>query len=257
VAPPGGLAARAELGYPRDLVERGRFNLVMTNQGEQDFIVVGKELVADFYDPAPADDRRSIVPAGGRPVALQTLFGEVTDCDTDDDIRAVAVFTYMSDDDPTLFRAAVPLDDADVLDAIRAQRCTARHIDNTVDINFQSVAVEGETIRADLTMWRDDVSEELSVEAIVGTVLFGAEAQFERDVAPRVMDQGEREFTLPLVFDVNRCDPHAVAETTKKFGLDLWIAVDGADAQQVPIPVDAVLGEFDEILDRCKTRTSQ
>lgn len=82
-------------------------------------MIFDKQLVADHFTPAPVEQRRRVLPPDGRPVALQTLFGEVADCDSTEPVTASLVVTFTYGSDPTLQSTAIPLTDAAVLDDIR------------------------------------------------------------------------------------------------------------------------------------------
>ena len=73
----------------------------------------------------------------------------------------------------------------------------------------------------------------------------------------RVLEPGENEAVIPLAIDVNRCDPHAVAETTRKFGIDLYVSVDGSESRLINVPIDSIADDLEAMLERCKTRTGQ
>src|SRR5690606_20078099 len=109
----------------------------------------------------------------------------------------------------------------------------------------------------DVTIGRRAGDAELTIHAVQGTVLFGAETPYEQGAPERTLAALADELVLPLTFDVNRCDPHAVAETTKKKGLTLWVAVDGATPQPVDVDIAPIDDDLEEILNRCKTRTGQ
>lgn len=49
----------ASLGCPRDLLDRGRVNVRIGRTGDEEFVVHDKQIVADFFDPAPVEERRS------------------------------------------------------------------------------------------------------------------------------------------------------------------------------------------------------
>jgi len=65
------------------------------------------------------------------------------------------------------------------------------------------------------------------------------------------------ELSIPITFVVNRCDPHAVAETTRKYGLDLYVSVNGGQAERIDGPIESVESALSAMLDRCRSRTSQ
>ncbi len=255
--PPPGVTVVADLGYPRDLLDRGRVNLVVTHASDTTFVAQDRRLRARHFSSADVEIRRTTIPPNGQPVALQTLFGAVDDCTSPDPVAGALEMVYRYGDDPVARRSSFPLDDATVLDRIRAQECAARMIFSDHEITLSEAVVDGEELAVELSIRRRVGRAELVVDAIAGTVLFGVESPYEQGAPERTLAADAESLTLPLRFDVNRCDPHAVAETTKRAGLDLSIGVDGADAQRVSIPVESILDDLEVILARCKARTGQ
>ena len=249
--------ATAELGYPRDLLDRGRVNIVVTRAGDVPFVVHRHQLHVEGFEPAPAEDRRIVVPPDGQRVAIQARFGEVVACDAPAPPAAALAVDFSVGDDPTVHSGTLELDDTDTLTAIRARFCTARRVLAENDVVLGEPTLDGETFTLDLQITRRAGDAELVIDAIQGTVLFGVESPFAQGAAERTLAPGTAELVLPLTFDVNRCDPHAVAETTRKKGLTLWIAVDGAEPQPVDVDIAAIDADLEEILDRCKARTGQ
>jgi hypothetical protein len=249
--------AVAELGYPRDLLDRGRVNIVVTREGNQSFVVHRHQLRIDGFEPAPAEDRRIVIPPDGQRVAIQAIFGEVVDCDAPTPLAATLAVEFTVGDDPAVRDGAIVLDETETLAAIRARFCTARRVLAENELVLGEPTLDAETFTLDLAVTRRSGDAQLVVDAIQGTVLFGVESPYEQGAPERTLESGATELVLPLTFDVNRCDPHAVAETTKKKGLTLWIGVDGATAQPVDVDISSIEDELEEILNRCKARTGQ
>ena len=251
------LVAAAELGYPRDLIDRGRVNVVVTRDGDEPFVVLDHQLRIDGFEPGAVEERRIVIPGNGQRVAIQGIFGEVTECESPDPLAAELAVHYTRGDDPTVHEGEIELDDTATLAEIRARFCTARRVRAEHDIVLGEPTVDGETFTLDVTIGRRTGDAELVIHAVQGTVLFGAETPYEQGAPERTLAGLADELVLPLTFDVNRCDPHAVAETTKKKGLTLWVAVDGATPQPVDVDIASIDDDLEEILNRCKTRTGQ
>jgi len=247
----------ASLGYPRDLLDRGRVNVKISRDDDTAFVVFDKQLLAEYFEPAPVEERRTILPPNGQVVALQTLFGNVADCESTAPVRATIVLTFSYGDDPARKRASFPLTDTATLGQIRLQECTVRQVLAENDIELRKTAVDGETMTSDLVITRRSGNSRLELESIKGTVLFGASTPFEQGDPARVLEPDRSSLVLPIDIDVNRCDSHAVAETTRKFGIDLYVSVDGADPQRIDVPIDPILDDLETMLDRCKARTGQ
>ena len=190
-------------------------------------------------------------------MALQTQFGDVSNCDDSDPVEAELVVSYTIGDDPVVHRGSIEVDDATTLDDIRLQICTQRRVIESNEFELQVDEVDGETMGARLVVRRREGSDRLAFDAVAGTVLFGAEAVVPAGSPERILEPDERETSIEIVFDVNRCDPHAVGETTRKYGLDVYVAVDDVAAQRISVPIDAAIARLDEMLERCKERTGQ
>lgn len=251
------IAAAAELGYPRDLLDRGRVNVVVTRDGDEPFVVLDHQLRIGGFEPVAVEERRIVIPGNGQRVAIQGIFGEVSDCESPTPPSAALAIHYMLGDDPTVHEGAIELDDTETLAEIRARFCTARRVLAENDIALGDPTLDGETFTIDVTITRRAGSAELAVHAIQDTVLFGVESPYEQGAPERTLSPGVSALVLPLTFDVNRCDPHAVAETTKMKGLTLWVAVDGAMPQPVDVDIAPIDDELEEILNRCTTRTGE
>lgn len=251
---PAGVTATVELGYPRDLFERGRVNVVVSNDSDGDLVILDRELDIDGFASAGAQQRRSTVPGGAR-VALQTPFGEPT-CADQRPITASMRITYHTGTDPAPRTAAIAIRGTEVLEGIRARVCTAQHVRDTLDIQIAGVTVDEERVEATAVLTRATGSSTYEISRIVGTVLIGAEVRDAVGAGPWVLPQGVGSLVLPLEFSVNRCDAHAVAETTRRFGLDLRMSVDGAPEQPVPVPLGDLTAALETILARCQARSA-
>lgn len=249
--------AVAELGYPRDLLDRGRVNVVVTRDDDVPFVLLDHQLRIEGFAPAPPEERRVVIPGNGQRVAIQGRFGEVVDCEAPTPLAASLGVRFLLGDDPTVHEGAIELDDTTTLAAIRARFCTARRVLAENDVVLGTPVLDGETFTLDLTVTRRTGDAELVLHAIEGTVLFGVESPFEQGAPQRTLAPGVAELVVPLTFDVNRCDPHAVAETTKKAGLTLWISVDGEAPQPVDVDIVRIEDDLEVILERCKARAGQ
>lgn len=246
-----GITIKAELGYPRDLLERGRVNLVVTRDDPAPLVITRKRLVADHFSPPQPEERRSTIPSG-RPVAVQTEFGTVADCDSTAPASAALEVTYTYGDSPILHEGAIPLADSSLLDELRARFCSVEAIQSSNQIEVVEPVTGEAEVTATVEMTRKVGDDELVIEAITGTVLFGASSPIAEGDPGRTLASDASSLAVPIVVDVNRCDSHAVAETTKKFGVDFWISTNGGAAQPVPIPIGPMLGQLEALLEECQ-----
>lgn len=247
----------AGLGYPRDLLDRGRVNIRIDRPDDVAFVLLDKQLVARHFTPAPPESRRTVIPSNGQVVAVQAPFGDVSDCEDSSLVDGELVVSYLIGDDPAVRHGSIEIDDATTLDQIRLQICTQRRVVEYNDFELDLGEVDGETMSARLVVRRREGDDRLAFDSIKGTVLFGAAADVPAGSPERVLDIGDTETAIGITFAVNRCDPHAVGETTRKYGLDVFVAVGDMPAQRVSVPIDTIIPQLDEMLERCKQRTGQ
>ncbi len=247
-----GFTARVVLTRQRDLVDRGLVNVFTRNDTGQDVIVHSRGLVLSaFAAPVPVQ-RRSPIGAGSE-VALQIAYGEVVDCDSAAPVTGTVEIEYTTAADGAVRSASVPLADATVLDDIRADVCADRLVHSVSDVSLEDPAREGETVTATLVIDRHEGGGDLEIRSLGGTVLFGVRAA---EVAAIPLDLGadEGSWTVPLVISVNRCDPHALAETTKRYAVDLRVSIDGAEPRKVGLDVDGLVPLLEQALEACRVR---
>lgn len=249
---PAWLTAITEAGYPRDLLQRGRVNVETTNASDEALRVTSRELLAEHFRSPGPEQRRSLI-APGATVDLQTAHGEVIDCVTETAVTAMAVLTYHTDSDPTERVVAVPIGDTAILEQVRERTCAGRALTDAFDVTFSPPEIDGETFSTTLTLHRQAESATITLGRAFGTVLFGVERV---DAQPSVIAPDDDHATVALHVDVNRCDPHAVAETTKKYGLQLQVGVGDADPVWTDVDIEPLQQSLDLLLERCRERTS-
>ena len=247
-----GFSARVVLTRQRDLVDRGLVNVFTRNSTGADVIVRSRGLeLSAFAAPAPVQRRSPI--GDGAEVALQIAFGDVTDCTSPDPVSGTVELAYTLGDDDTLHTASVPLTDAKVLDDIRANVCTARLVEDAADVSLRDATSTGETVTATLSIDRRSGGPDLQVRSLGGTVLFGVQAVDETDL-PIELGTEPASVEVPIVITVNRCDPHALAETTKRYAVDLRVSVDGAAPRKVGLDVTVLEPLMEQALQACRVR---
>lgn len=239
-------------GRQRDLADRGLVNARTTNHGQDDLTVVARDLeVAFFDDSAGFERRRSSLPAG-RTVSFQTPFGTVVDCDDPAPLSASLVLEYFTGEDPAVRRSTISVDDATALDSIRNQQCTTQAFLDAYTAQFEGAVVDEDTnsLSTRLVIERtDETSTTFGIDDLGGTVMFRPQTTLD---LPIELARQPNPVEVPMTFVVNRCDPHAVAEVTKRYGLDVWIAIDGAEATPVPIDVEELVPQLEQMLERCQ-----
>ena len=235
----------------RDLLDRGLINVLVRNDSGRSMLLSDIELVADFFDGQPAA-RRSISVRSGRQVAIQVPYGSTDDCDTELPMAAELTFTFTSEVDAVPRAGRVELDGTDLLHAIRLEQCTTRRFETAVRTRFDGTQILDGTVVTGLVIEPTGASADIAVEGVSGTILVGARTPdgwtgVQLDADP---------VTIPLTFVVNRCDPHALAEVTKRYGLTLAVSVDGADSVDVAIDVADLVADLEAIVEQCTAETA-
>ena len=247
-----GVTGELVITRQRDLLDRGLINVMSRNESAVSLLLSNVELVADTFDGEPAATRTINVGAG-RQVAIQVPYGAVDDCDATRPVGAELIFTYASDDDPSLRSGRLQLGGTDILDAIRAEQCATRRFQEGARTRFDGTSIVDGTVVTRLVVEPISDAIDLAVSAVAGTILVGVHAPSAWDG----LELQDEPVVIPLTFVVNRCDPHALAEVTKRFGLVLDVSVDGAAPVQVSIDIGDVSDDLDVIVEQCQAALAQ
>ena len=245
-----GLSGELILTRQRDLLDRGLVNVQLSNDSAGALTMTSRQLHIDHFDTEPAAPRVSRIP-DGRPINVQVPYGEVDDCDQPAGVSAWLEFSYTEAGSTTESTATLPLAGTRILDTIRAEQCAQRTFDDAVDATFSNPSVDGQILRVDLTfrpMPAGDVT--IEIQRSFGTILVGAESP---DL-PATIDADAT--TVTVDFPVIRCDAHAMAEVTKRFGLELLVSIDGAPSRLIDVDVVPLESGLTEIVDSCRRQTS-
>ena len=243
---PAGFTGELILTRQRDLLDRGLINVLTHNRSDASLLLSDIELVAERFEGRPGEPRTVSV-RSGRQVAIQVPYGTAVDCEDERPVHAELVFTYTTADRSAPTAGRIELTGTGILDAIRNEQCTARRFDEVVRTQFEGTEIVDGRLVTDLVLEPLDTSVELTVTAMSGTVLVGVRtgenwtaAQLHRDLV-----------RIPLTFVVNRCDPHALAEVTKRYGLQLAVSLEGAEPVEVDIDVDDLVDRLEVIVEHC------
>ncbi len=231
----------------RDLIDRGLINVQLVNDSHAVIEMTDRQLVAEHFVTDPAEPRVSPIP-NGRPINLQVPYGTAVDCTDPEAVGARLEFTYTADGDPAERTASVDLGGTEILDGIRDEQCAQARFDDLTDTAFGAPIVDGEQVSVDLSVRSAADAPPIEILGGYGTILVGAELPG----APIAL--GGPETIVPVVFDVNRCDPHAMAEVTKRYGLELSVAVDGATPLPIDVDVAPVQPALEAIVANCQER---
>ena len=237
-----GVSGEVVLTRQRDLLDRGLINVRTVNESGTSLLLTDIELIADFFE-ADASAPRTISLRHGRRVAIQVPYGVAVDCDTPGAVEAELVFTYRVGESSTRRPARVELTGTD----LRTEQCTARRFDAAVRTRFEDDRIVDGTLTTTLVVEPTGAASGLAVTGVSGTIL----VRVDTDPAWEGVRIADRPVSISLAFAVNRCDPHALAEVTKRFGLDLAVAVGGDEPVPVPVDVAALVDDLEAIVQQC------
>jgi hypothetical protein len=248
---PDDVTGELVLTRQRDLIDRGLVNVMVRNESTSSLSMGSIELVADYFASGPVTER-AVTVRGDRNVAVQVAFGDVVDCESDRPIEAVLAFEMVLDGDSPPQRVRLDLGGGDILDSIRASQCTTQAFREAVRVTFANTEVDDETVVTDLVLEPTGAGSGMTIEEVSGTILVGARLREGRAGDDRAgVRLDEEPVTIPLTFVVNRCDPHALAEVTKRYGLDVAVSIDDARPADVAIDVADLVDSLDSIVERC------
>ena len=246
-----GLSGELVITRQRDLMDRGLINVLTRNDSGASMLMSDVAMDVDLFD-TEASSPRTISVRSGRRVAIQVPYGVAVDCVIDRPVAADLIFTYVTDEDPTPRTGSIALAGTDILDEVRAEQCATRRFETAVRTRFDNIAPAGEALSADLVIEPTGTDSALEVTGVAGTILIGVSTV---DGWPGVALDAQP-LTIPLTFVVNRCDPHALAEVTKRYGLDLAVAIGGADPISVAVDIDALVPDLEAIVEQCTLATN-
>jgi len=248
-----GISAELIITRQRDLLDRGLINVLVHNDSDHDLLITDRQLVSTFFDTTPADRRNTLI-GTGRQIAVQVPYGTTDDCDDPMTVEAALVVTASNDAQTTPVSVArLDLEGTDILDGIRGKQCTARAFAEATDTTFVGTTVDDQTVRTTLVITRTEGTPDISLGTIRGTVLIGT-----RRIDAVTVDEmasTDQAIEIPLEFVVNRCDPHAMAEVTKRFGTEFEISVAGSGPFSIPIDVTSLTPDFETIVQNCREQT--
>lgn len=119
--------------------------------------------------------------------------------------------------------------------------CAVAGVLAVVDVAVADLSGTGETLTADVVLTRRGAGDAVLVSALFPSVVLAPVPDVDLPVR---LAAGDRELRLPVSFDAERCDPHALAETKQPFVFPLLVTVgDGAD-----VAVDLPLDEAQKVL---------
>jgi hypothetical protein len=237
--------------YPRYLWHKRRLAIATTNAGAEPIEVRLVGLVADHFAVLAPEVKSALIPPGSR-TDLQVDFGELVDCGGATALSAAVEIEVARPPGSPAQHAVVPIDPAP-LDTIRDEECAQLVVTDAVDIRFaEESAVEGGVLATELIIDRRAGDEVVTASSLRGTELIGLQQAPQTTDPVAVLDPGEASVRVPVEFQVIRCDPHAVGQSTRTYDFKLWVAVGDREAQlMILAPNPELKSRLQQLIARC------
>ncbi len=237
--------------YPRYLHHTRRLAIAVTNDADGPIQVTRLQLQADHFELEPPEDKPHAVISVGSRVDLQVDFGALTTCEPDDPLAAAVEIDIIGPGATEPVTHIVELDAAP-LDEILERECGRIRIDEALVIQFgDDIVVDGLDLTTALALTRQAGDPAVMVESVRGSVLIDLDA--EPSSEPVVaLDPESASVSVPVRFHVFRCEPHAVAASTKTYEFLAWVALDGAAAASYVLPLsDPLRSALEGLIQSC------
>lgn len=232
-APPLSVA----LDQSRDLENRHRLGVLLTNAGAEPVEVVRLQLRSPAWSQVAPTVREESLPPGRR-LAFPVAYG-AADCAVTG--PASVVVGYRADG--VLREAEVPVPEQDpLLPRLHERECALQDLERAADVGFSpGWQRRGDVALGELVVTRRRGSEPVAVSAVDGSVIFTLRA-----TGPLPAALAQDSVRVPVEASPTRCDPHALAESKRTYDFSLAVSLGGGPPLTVtarPEPGDLPLLE--------------
>lgn len=227
------LALSATAVYGRHAAVRGKVDVRIANEGAEPVEVESYQVRHPQFDVVPAAQRRSRLPADGKPRIVPVPFG-APDCEATADAGAVVVLEVRTGHGSQ--EVVVPLADGEPgLSRAHRMACGAEAVTDAASIELGPAWTPGsDGLRTTLRLTRRG-SGAVVVRELRGNVLFTVRPDTVDPVV--ALPAGEQDAEAGVVVTATRCEAHALTESKTSFTFPLFAAV--GDGEPVQILVTA------------------
>src|SRR4051812_9150414 len=213
-----------------DVAAGRRLQVRVTDTGAAPFTVTSVQLDTPGFAVLPARETSTAL-TPGRVIDLPVEYGAVH-CATPTGPAAGRLVVVRPDG--TTEQLRVPLA-GDTLARLYADECAAEAVLAGGDVAGGGPGGDGDTLAGDVVLTRRSGDQDVVVSALRPSVVL--EPVPQRELPVRLAGDDDR-LVLPVTFDAQRCDPHALAETKQPFVFPMHVTVgDGAEVV-VDLPLD-------------------
>jgi hypothetical protein len=258
VTPPllPGVEGALILSRQRDLLDRGLINVELLNVSDTEVFFVERQLEVDGFVTEPAPTKMTRI-GPGRRLRVQVPYGHTVECDaTGSPTARLLVGVTRSPDSLATTPAMVELGGVDLVEGIRRRQCAAEAVADAASVDIASVVDAGDHAEVVVAIERTAGDVPLTFVDSTGTILVRTDSLLADEPLTLGVDVGSA-VEIDVSFVVNRCDPHALAEVTKRYGLDLHVEIGTAAAEPVAADVTDLVGLLETLVERCVRAADQ
>ncbi len=224
-----------------DDAEGGRFQIKLTNTGDEEFTVVSTGLDSPGFQPVPPSPRKTEFRPGAR-IDMPTPYGSVR-CGSEDVAEPAYAALDIVRPDGGQERVRVPLpSDHSVLTRIHDEECQVLELAAAVTVELVDLHTVGsgadQVAQGSLRLTRRESDSAIAVTDLRGNVLYDVVPQPGTSL-PVTLADDQTAVALPLEVSPATCAAHVIAETKKPFVFPLWVTVGSAEPVFTEIPVSA------------------
>lgn len=217
----------------------GRFQIKLTNTGNEQFTILGTGLDSAGFRTLPLSPRETLFRPGAR-IDLPTPYGQVI-CGPGDVAEPAYAALDVQRPDGTRDQVRVPMpSDHGVLSRIHGEECQALALAEAVAIELVDLHLVGsgadQVVQGSLELTRRSSEQDIGVTDMRGSVLYVVAPQHGTTL-PVDLGAEESSLTVPIEVAPATCAAHVIAETKKPFVFPLWLSLGGTEPVFSEIPV--------------------
>jgi hypothetical protein len=207
----------------------GRFQVRITDTGDEDFTVTSVALDSPGFAPLPPSAGTAEF-APGRVIDLPTPYGDPV-CDAEPFPSAALLTVVRPDGGEETVRAPLA---AEVLGVIHEEECAVLAVAEVVEVAVTDLADDGDALSGSLTLSRREGDEPVVATALGRSVLVDVAAEG----LPLELGPAESRAGTDVSFTPATCDPHVLSETKKPYVFPLTVQVGDDDPVAMDLPLD-------------------
>ena len=228
--------------YRTDQAVGGRFQLKLTNLGDQTFEVLGARLESAGFEVLPFTTDPVRYSPGER-TDIVTPYGAAR-CEPDQppEPAFARIRVRVEGEDERLLR--LPLESiGDAIPRLHTRECQVAQVEAALDVALapsrSPVMRDGRPVlEVDVVIHRLQGAEPIVVGDIRGSVLYRIELAASSDLPVRLAP-GDDDASFPVIISAARCDGHALGDSSQPYAFPIRIRIGDDDiGYDIPVPDD-------------------